>query len=389
MHLIEVKNKAHAKAFLQLPVRLYKDNPFWIRPLDNDIEAVFDPKKNSFFSHGECTRWILQNAQGITVGRVAAFINQDTVHKDNKQPTGGMGFFECINDQDVAFKLFDTAKKWLEERNIEAMDGPINFGDRSKWWGLLVEGFDIEPSYCMPYNPPYYQQFFENYGFQIYFKQFTFGRKIGGMSDRMYKLGSRIYKNPDYKFISLDPKQLHKFMSDFRTIYNKSWAEHSGAAEMSEADVASASRELKPILDPQLVWFAYYKDEPVGFYVMLPEVNQIIKHLDGKLDAIGKLKFLWHQYRGSCRKVFSLIFGVVPEHQRKGVELGMTVAFSDLIQSYEKFPYDDIEFNWIGDFHPKMLKLIKLFDSEVCKTHITYRKLFDPNAIFERAPEIK
>src|SRR5688572_727015 len=134
MKAIEVKTPQHIREFIEFPIRLYKQEPNWIRPLEADIESVFDPKKNKFFSHGECIRWILQDDAGKTIGTVAAFVDQKTVNKGNDQPTGGMGFFECINDQQAAFMLLDLAKIWLQGKGMEAMDGPINFGPRDRWW---------------------------------------------------------------------------------------------------------------------------------------------------------------------------------------------------------------------------------------------------------------
>ncbi len=147
-----------------------------MQPLDKDINAVFDPKQNKFFRHGHCSRFLLWNEQGKCIGRIAAFINEKTSKKE-KQPTGGIGFFECINDQKAAHLLFDHAKNWLQERGMEAMDGPINFGERDSWWGLLVDGF-ISPAYKTNYNPPYYKDFFESYGFQIYFEQWCYAMKV-------------------------------------------------------------------------------------------------------------------------------------------------------------------------------------------------------------------
>ncbi len=158
MKIIEVQSKKERKEFLQFPVRLYKDSATWIRPLDSDIEQVFDPKKNKTFRSGEAIRWILKDDANKTIGRIAAFINRKTVNKANDQPTGGTGFFECINDQNAANMLFDYARDWLEGKGMEAMDGPVNFGERDKWWGLLVDGFNIEPNYNCNYNFPYYQQ---------------------------------------------------------------------------------------------------------------------------------------------------------------------------------------------------------------------------------------
>lgn len=157
--LIEVTTRQHETDFLELPVRLYKGNPWWIRPLDNDIRNVFDPAKNPCFQNGECIRWILKDEAGQCVGRVAAFINRKTCHLD-KYSVGQMGFFECIDDRQAAFCLFDKCREWLEGKGMEAMEGPVNFGERIEWWGLLVDGFDQSPVYAMPYTQPYYVSFF-------------------------------------------------------------------------------------------------------------------------------------------------------------------------------------------------------------------------------------
>ena len=171
MKLSEVKTKAQKRAFLDLARELYKDDPVWVCPLDNVIEGVFDPAKNVFFEQGEAIRWILYDDSGKLIGRVAAFINRKKAF-GYEQPTGGMGFFECIDDQNAAFMLFDQCKNWLTEKGMEAMDGPINFGENDNFWGLLVEGF-THPSFGMPYNHPYYEQFFRAYGFKEYFEQVT------------------------------------------------------------------------------------------------------------------------------------------------------------------------------------------------------------------------
>jgi len=384
MQVIEVSTEAHRKAFLMLPVRLYKYEKYWIRPLDTDIEAVFDKEKNKFFRHGECTRWILENDEGEIIGRVAAFIDRKTIMKDNKQPTGGMGFFECIADKNAAFLLFDTCKAWLMERGMQAMDGPINFGERDKWWGLLVDGFDKEPNYCMPYNFPYYQQFFQEYGFREYFKQFTFARKVMEPLDpKLAYKASLIAQNPDYSFRYMDIKQADKYAEDFRTIYNKAWGKHAGIAEMSSLQAKAIIKQMKPILDPKIVWFGYYKDEPIAFYIMLPEVNQIFKYVNGKLDFIGKLKFLYHKLMKTNRKMFGVAFGVVPEHQGKGVDGAIIMAVRALVQDTYK-RYDDFEMNWIGDFNQKMIRVVEQVGAYKAKTHITYRKLFDDTIPFER-----
>ncbi len=383
MTLIEVTEKKHIKEFLQLPVRLYKNEANWIRPLDKDIEEVFDPQKNKLFRQGECTRWILKDAQGLTIGRVAAFINKKTIHKDNEQPTGGMGFFECINDQVAANVLFDACKAWLEERGIEAMDGPINFGDRDKWWGCLAEGFH-EPNYCMPYNFAYYKDLFEGYGFQDYFKQYTFRRPVAGrLIDKMYDKAKRIYDDPAYDFRHLRIKEMEKYAEDFRTVYNEAWGKHGGVAKMSKAQALVIMKTIKPIMDETIIWFAYHNDEPVGFFIMLPEINQVVKHLNGQFNWWAKLKFLWYLKVVKIEKMFGVVFGVVPKYQGKGIEAAIVVAFTK-IGHVPNYQYKEFEMNWIGDFNPKMIRVAEDVGGILHKTHITFRKLFDETKPFKR-----
>jgi len=148
MQLTEVSDKRTAKEFLDVNVLVNKNDPNYIRPLDKDIDEVFDPEKNKAFRHGEAIRWILKDEDGKLIGRIAAFTNKKYKNKGDDVPVGGIGFFDCINDQNAADILFDVAKHWLMQRDIQAMDGPINFGERDRWWGLLVEGFE-PPVYCL------------------------------------------------------------------------------------------------------------------------------------------------------------------------------------------------------------------------------------------------
>jgi len=384
MKLIEVTDHKRAREFIKLPLRIYKDFTSWIRPLDRDVEHVFHPETNKYFRHGECTRWILENDQGEIIGRVAAFINRKTANKDNDQPTGGMGFFECVNDQKAAFTLFDQCKNWLAERGMEAMDGPINFGERNEWWGLLVEGYEREPNYQMNYNPPYYVDFFETYGFKTYFEQYTFGRKVKDqLSPKLHEKAERISRNPNYRFTTLDRKKLDKFTEYFFTIYNKAWSSHKGVPALSMQQAKLVMKQLKPILDPDIMYFGFYEDEPVAFFICIPEVNQIFKHVDGKLDLVGKLKFLYHKWHKKNRKFTGIVFGIIPEHQGKGVE-GAIILYARRVLGDLNDKYVDFEMNWIGDFNPKMIHMVEQVGVSRYKVHKTYRKLFDESKLFRR-----
>ena len=379
----EVNDKDTARKFLMFPVRLYKNEKNWIRPLDKEIEKVLDPKQNKYYRRGKCNRWILVDKNGKTIGRVAAFFDRKQLKKYD-QPTGGMGFFECINDKEAAFMLFDQSKEWLKEQGLEAMDGPINFGERHQWWGLLVDGF-YEPNYCMPYNFKYYRDLFESYGFKLFFNQFTFRRDMSPELDEVVlRKAQKIISNPDYRFSHLEKRNLEQHIQEFRTVYNKSWVKHTGVSEMGSAQARALIKKIKPILEPKLLWFAYYKDEPVAFFLMLPELNQIFKHVNGKLNLVGKLKFLYHKQMKTCQKALGTIFGVVPEHQGKGVEAAIIVEFVENNLRDPKFQYKELEMNWIGDFNPKMIHVVKQIGGKSHKTHITYRYLFDRTKEFKR-----
>ncbi|WP_114751178.1 hypothetical protein [Pleomorphovibrio marinus] len=384
MQLIEVNSAEEKKEFLRMAVRLYKQEKDWIQPLDNDIEGLFDPNTNKLFKQGgKAKRWLLKDDDKHTIGRVAAFINPKW---KEKQPTGGLGFFECIHDEKAAFLLFDTAKAWLEKQGMEAMDGPVNFGERDKWWGLLVDGFS-PPNYNMPWNFSYYQDLFERYGFQVYFKQYTYMRSVYGVTieAKMEGRAKEILADPDFQFRYLKGKELWgKFPEYFMKVYNKAWARHMGKS-ISEREAKLMLTKMKPIIDPRLVYFGFHKGEPVSFFINIPEINQLFKHVNGSLDLIGKLRFLWHKTFNPPDKMLGLVFGVVPELQGKGVESAMIISYRDMIDK-ENLPYKTIEMNWIGDFNPKMMRVCEQLNAKIYKTHHTYRYLFDREKPFERHP---
>src|ERR1700744_2944229 len=206
MQLIEVTNTALARGFIQINVLLNKHIPAYIRPIDEEIAEVFDPERNKAFRHGEAMRWILKDKDDQPIGRIAAFVNKRYKNKGDDVPVGGMGFFDCINNQGAADMLLDVARHWLGQRGMEAMDGPINFGERDKWWGLLVEGFH-EPLYNMNFNPPYYQELLENYGFRPFFHQLCFGLDpLNPLSEKIIQRHAAIEADPRYSARTIEKK---------------------------------------------------------------------------------------------------------------------------------------------------------------------------------------
>ncbi len=382
MQLIEVNTPVLEKAFLEVPVAIYKEDPKWIRPLDKDIEAVFDRQKNKAYRKGgDSVRWLLQSAGGQNIGRVAAFVNPKY---KAEQPTGGLGFFECIEDAAAAKILFDAAGSWLTERNMEAMDGPVNFGERDRWWGLQVAGFS-EPLYCMNYNPPYYQKLFEDYGFQTYFQQICFALNPDKpLQEKFYNRHAEISKDPKYSADYVRKGKLEKAAADFATVYNAAWAGHGGGKTMEYKAVLQMFKNMKPVMQEGLIWFAYYEEEPVAMWVNLPDLNQWFKHLNGKFGLLQKLLFLYHKKFTHCNRFVGLVFGIVPAFQGKGIDSYLIVEAEKAIR--ERYDYHAYEMQWIGDFNPKMINVAENLGTYRSRVLNTYRYLFDRQQEFKRHP---
>ncbi len=389
MRIVEVDTRQKARKFLSMQHKLYENYPKWIHPLEKDIKAIFDLHKNPHFSDGVCKRWILIDDDKNVVGRIAAFIDFKTSSKQD-QPTGGIGFFECIDDDHAAKLLFDTGKNWLMEHKMEAMDGPINFGERDKWWGLLISGFDLEPNYCMNYNPLYYKRLFENYGFREYYKQYTYYRKVsGGIDKGIHERADRVARSGNFRFSNIEHVALRKVAEDFKDVYNQAWSSYPDFTPMTSKHVQALLKQIRPIMNRKLIWFGYYSDRPIAFAVMLPEVNQIFKYMNGRSGIFYQLKFLWLLRKGICNKMLGVAFGIVPRFHRKGIESAMIKAISEMTNDPSvKFNYTEVEHNWVGDFNPQMMHVHELMGGTIRKIHATYRYLFDRNKEFKRAPEV-
>ena len=381
MNIIEVNSKKDKKDFIQIVCSIYKNEKNWIRPLDKDINSVFNPKTNKAFRKGDVKRWILKN-NNETIGRIAAFYSSK--NDKEKLRVGGCGFFECIDDEEAAKMLFDTAKNWLEKNGYNSMDGPINFGERDKWWGCLVEGFDIDPNYLQNYGKAYYQKLFENYGFQLLFRQLTFLKKVRTpLSEKLSLKAERALRDPNYNFKTLEKRNIQKYIRDFTKIYNDAWSKYPGVSKLELSQAKLLFAQLKPILDEKILWFAYHNNDPVGFFISIPEMNQIFKHVNGKLDLFGKLKTFYHlKIKKSCKKMVGLVFGIVPKHQGKGVDGALIMASRETIQ--EKLAYEDLELNWIPDFNKSMIRVAEQVQVKLGKIHHTYRYNFDRSIPVER-----
>ncbi len=375
MQVLKVENSGLKRDFLKVVEKIYAGDEHYVRPLDVDIENIFDPKENVFFSHGSAVRFVLKDDENETIGRIAAFINEKKAYGFD-QPTGGLGFFECINNKEAAFLLFDTAIGWLKDKGMEAVDGPVNFGENDSFWGCLVEGFS-DPTYGMQYNPDYYKEFFESYGFETYFEQVTNKLDVKKpFPERFWKIAEWIGEKPDFHFKHFRWKQKDQFIKDFVEIYNDAWQFHENFTKLTPKDIEPTFYKAKPIAVEEFLWFAYYKEEPIGFILLYPDVNQIFKKFNGRLNLINKLRFLWHTRKNRITRLRVVILGVKTKFQKSGVESGMFYHLKNPI--YKRPWIDELELSWVGDFNPKMRTLQDSMGAEFSKKHITYRFIFDP-----------
>ena len=382
MPLFEVSSPKLRRQFLDMVETIYKDDKNYVRPLDNEVESVFDPARNSFFQHGEAARWILQDDKGKTIGRVAAFINQRKAFSF-QQPTGGMGFFECTENREAAYLLFGQARSWLEARGMMAMDGPINFGENDVNWGLLVDGF-IQPGFGMNYNPPYYRDFFESYGFRFYFEQVSNHLDITKpFPDRLLKIADWALRKPELSFRHFTYKQADRFFNGVKEVYDNAWEFHENFTPMDIATLRKGLEKAKAFIDPEMIWLVYHLEEPIAFLIQFPDVNQILKHLHGKLHFLNKLKFIWLKYRKTMTRARIVIMGVKPKYQRYGVESGIFWHLNEKMKHKPQFT--ELELSWVGDFNPKMRALHESVGAVFAKRHITYRKIFAEDTVIQRS----
>lgn len=368
--IIEVIQKKEVEAFLSLPAKLYRQDPLWIAALDDDVEAVFDPLRNHRFQQGKCRRWLAIGEKGETIGRIAAFVDFKKASSEIR-PAGGFGFFECIEDEKVAHRLFNTARVWLQSQNMQAMEGPVNFGETDRFWGLLVEGFQ-PPSYGMSYNPPFYQYFFESYGFTRLYDQFTnVLDATKPLPERFAKIADWVMQKKDYHFEHFRLHDKEKYFLDFVEVYNDAWSTFHDFRGMGVETIREAFRQMEPLSDEKIIWFAYYKNEPVSFILCLPDANQILKYLNGKLTLWNKLKFFWYRKTIKVDRLRVVVMGCKQKFQNHGIESALIRCLQNEVLPRKNIR--EVELAWVGDYNKKMRALHYATGARQSKVHRTYR----------------
>jgi len=359
MKVVVCRTSADFEEFYKVPFLIYADDLEFVPHIREDIEYVLKPKSES-----DCVEQFILKNEGKTVGRAACFMKEG-------EERGGIGFFECIDNLKAAKLLFEHCELYLKEHGCQYVEAPVNFGERDKYWGLLIAGFK-SPSYQENYNPEYYRNLFEANYYEVAFEQTTQEITPKEFNREQFDRQSEKLVNQGFHIEHFKSSNKNKYTRDFVEIYNKAWAIHEHFKPMTVEQVLSLMKRMRPVMREDLLWYTYHNEKPIAFYFSIIELNQIMKYMKGSLNWLGKLKFLYFRQRVKIKRVKGVIFGVVPEYQGKGVTSAMIMKVFDTIVRDKHL--ESTELAWIGDFNPRMMKFLKRLGAYETKRHATFRK---------------
>lgn len=380
MKIIEVTSNREWRLFHQVPDRIYRQDKNYISPLRSDVRAVFDPKKNKAFLHGHAACFVLLNQEEQPIGRIAAFIDHER-NETNDFPIGGIGFFECVNDPTAAHLLFAKAEEYLTQWQVKAIDGPINFGERDRFCGLLVKG-DQPPLYQENYQPKYYQQLFEEQGYQPYEQILTFHGAMEEVPiDRFTSIAEKVRQRYGLATQSMDKgRNIPRFAQDFAAVYNQAFQDNPYFKPLEGEQIARMFRTMKPIADLRMVFITYSPEKPVAFAAFIPDLNPFLRKLKGALPWYRIPGFIWRIRRAKTHLLKGIAFGIDPEYQRRG-------AFAALIDyiynDHTRRRYTDFYLATIRGHNTLMVKSITNLGVKVERVHLAYRKMLDESLPLE------
>ncbi len=365
--LVEVNSKKELKEFIMLPFDLYKQDPHWVAPLIGDQIAFFNPKKNPYYRHSDVQLFMVKDKNKV-VGRISAHTN--TMHnKFYGDKVGFFGFFETIDKQEVAHLLIERAITWLEERGCESIRGPFNFSTNDEC-GLLIDGFESSPFVMMTHNHKYYENLIEKEGLVKAKDLYAWLLESNEMPAFLQKLGEGILaKETSFKVRDLNKKNLKQEIETVFTIYQKAWEKNWGFVPMTRDEFDHLVQTLLPIVIPELVFIAEVDGEPAGFSVALPDYNQILKRLKGRVLPTGVFKALY--YKNKIHSLRVITMGVISEYQNRGID-GLFYYYTWKIGL--AMGYNIGEFSWVLEDNDKMNKIAQHLGAHVHKTYRIYEK---------------
>ncbi len=363
--IIEVNNPALEKLFLELPTSIYKNNDDVVLPFENEIKVIFDKvRKNEESIYNQ---WLVIK-DGSFIGRVAAYIPTQQSVK------GYIGFIDVAENKEACLLLLSTACNWLKENGIKTVEGPVNFREKDRFWGLMIEG-QKHHAYSENFHTPDLYKWFTEFGFSELYQQQT--SQVNSQKfnfSRINTIAQRVINKTDYSYIHFNKRETVKFATDFCTIYNQAWNHHPDFLPFKYHQALQLIQELNLLLKEEFIWYAYYQNKPIAFYINIIDLSHVIKPFKGKWNLIKKIKLL---YALKCKPIIKLrgiIFGIIPEFRNQGIETGLIMSCYNAVIKNPSI--ETIEMSWVGDFNPKMVSLIKAIGGEVVKKHVTFSMNF-------------
>ena len=361
-----VKSRKELLQFINLPFTLYKNDPHWVPPLISDQLKFFHPKKNPYFEHSEAELFLAMKDTQV-MGRITAHtnINHNEYHNDKK---GFFGFFECIDDVEVAKLLFAAAEQWLKDKGCNVMSGPFNFSTNDEC-GLLVDGFDSSPFVMMAHSLKYYQELFDKSDFHKAMDMYAWLLESNTMPLFLDLVGKKLERNHQFTIRCLDKKNLERDIKTVFMIYQKAWEQNWGFVPMSKKEFDHLVATLLPIVDPELVFIAECEGKPAGFSVALPNYNVILQKLKGKLNPVSLLKFLY--YKNKIKSLRIITLGVVHKYQGKGID---SMFYYHTWNTGLRKGYNIGEFSWVLETNTMMNKIAQHLGAKIHKTYRIYER---------------
>lgn len=334
----QIKSSRDMNRFIRLPWHIYQTNPHWIPPLMRDVRFKLDRLKHPFFEHAKMELFLACGRTGA-LGRIAAIVD-DRYNEYHHQHTGCFGMFECIEDYEVARSLLSAAERWCQKRGMNRIQGPMNLSMNDEC-GFLVQGFDSDPVIMMPYNPGYYLEFVERYGFKKAKDLYAYLKSDIGIADRINKLVERVKKKENIVVRTINMSRLQQELEIIIDIYNDAWKLNWGFVPMTKNEILLMARELKPIVEPELVLIAEVDGQPVGVSITVPDFNQVLKKLDGRLGPFGLLKCIYFKRRITGLR--AIVFGIKKEYRRTAIS---TVLYYETEKAGARLGYKWCEMSW-------------------------------------------
>ena len=370
VEIIEVKNNKELKKFIKLPFDLYKNDQNWVPPLIGEQKKHLSPKHNPFFEHSKAALFLAYKNNKV-VGRISAHTNEqhNKIKKDN---LGFFGFFESIDDEEVAQKLFKKTVEWNKKQGKDSIRGPMNFSMHDEC-GLLIEGFDSPPFIMMTHNHPYYKKLYEKFGLSKIKDFYAYFIKQDSIPKRLEKFVKLIKKRYNYtvRTLSKNKKDLRKDIKTVLEIYSEAWKDNWGFVKMTEAEFKATVDELLPIVDKDLIFIAEVDGKPAGFSVAVPNYNFVLKKMKGHVNPWTIAKAFYYKNKISAVRVITM--GVIKEYQKKGIE---SVMIYNTFKNGLSKGINQAELSWVLEDNVEMNNLAKKINSEIYKKYRLYEADF-------------